>query len=119
MLASDPDEFYDISQRDKKYGSVNPQNGAELLEKVDRGREGAGPVVQQQSAMASVMAAVGVASSGRGSNEYAGERSATPTSGNAMGTGNLEDRLKAGGAKLFGSMRGLSKRTDGAGGSSG
>jgi len=119
MLSSDPLEFYDSSQRNNKYGSVNPQNGAELLEKVERGREGAGPPQVQQSAMASVMAAVGVASTGRSSNEYGGERSGTPTGGGGNGTGDWEDRLKAGGAKLFGSMRGLSKRTDGSGGSTG
>lgn len=38
LMASDnPDEFYDISQRNKKFGSVNAQNGAVLLEKVARG----------------------------------------------------------------------------------
>lgn len=37
MASDNPDEFYDISQRNKKFGSVNAQNGAVLLEKVARG----------------------------------------------------------------------------------
>lgn len=100
MSAPDPLEFYDISQRNKKYSSVNPQNGAELLEKVERGREGPAP---PQNALATAIATA----QSRNSGEYAatspGERSATPTSANM---GSMEARFKAG----FGSMRGLSKR---------
>lgn len=39
MASENPDEFYDISQRNKKFGSVNAQNGAVLLEKTMRGQQ--------------------------------------------------------------------------------
>ncbi|KAI9661980.1 MAG: hypothetical protein M1831_002895 [Alyxoria varia] len=39
MTSDDPDQFYDIGQRSRHYGAVNPQNGAELLEKVERGKD--------------------------------------------------------------------------------
>lgn len=39
MASSNPDEFFDISQRNKKFGSVNAQIGPELLAKADRGKE--------------------------------------------------------------------------------
>ncbi len=38
MSSGNPDEFYDIAQRSTKYGSVNPENGPVLLEKVERGK---------------------------------------------------------------------------------
>jgi len=101
MSTPDPLEFYDISQRNKKYNAVNPQNGAELLEKVEKGREGLEPQQKQQGAMAAAMAG----NPNRNSNDYGGERSMTPT-GLSM-----EAKLKAGSDRLFGSMRGLSKRT--------
>lgn len=102
MSAPDPLEFYDISQRNKKYNAVNPQNGAELLEKVEKGREGMES--RQQKPQGAMAAAIATASGARNSNEYNGERSMTPT-GLSM-----EAKLKAGSDRLFGSMRGLSKR---------
>lgn len=33
MQTENPDEFYDISIRNKKFGLVNAQNGTELLNK--------------------------------------------------------------------------------------
>jgi len=39
MASGDPDSFFDIEQRGKRYGDVDAQNGAVLLEKVDRGKE--------------------------------------------------------------------------------
>lgn len=42
MESGNPDEYYDIAQRDRKYAAVNAQNGPLLLEKVERGRELAG-----------------------------------------------------------------------------
>jgi hypothetical protein len=33
MQTSDPDEFFDVSQANKKYGRVDRANGAILLEK--------------------------------------------------------------------------------------
>jgi exocyst complex component 6 len=38
MQTTDPDEFFDVSQANKKYGRVDRTNGAILIEKV---REGA------------------------------------------------------------------------------
>lgn len=42
MESGNPDEYYDITQRDRKYAAVDAQNGPLLLEKVERGRELAG-----------------------------------------------------------------------------
>ena len=39
MESGNPDEYYDIGQRNRKYAAVDPQNGPLLLEKVERGRE--------------------------------------------------------------------------------
>ena len=39
MKSGNPEEFYDIDQRDRKYGAVNAQNGPVLLEKVEKGKE--------------------------------------------------------------------------------
>lgn len=39
MASGDPDSFYDIEQRGKRYGAVDAQNGAVLLEKVERGKD--------------------------------------------------------------------------------
>lgn len=33
MQTDNPDEFYDISMRNKKYGRVDPLNGPRILEK--------------------------------------------------------------------------------------
>jgi exocyst complex component 6 len=38
MQTSDPDEFFDVSQANKKYGRVNRANGAFLIEKVREGQ---------------------------------------------------------------------------------
>jgi Exocyst complex subunit Sec15-like len=35
MNAESPDEFYDVSSRNKKYGRVDPMSGPILLEKYD------------------------------------------------------------------------------------
>ncbi|CAK7223554.1 Rab GTPase-binding exocyst subunit S15 [Sporothrix bragantina] len=40
MQAENPDEFYDITTRNKKFGRVNAQNGTILLEKVTHAVEG-------------------------------------------------------------------------------
>jgi hypothetical protein len=37
MKTTDPDEFFDVSQANKKYGRVDRANGAILLEKVREG----------------------------------------------------------------------------------
>lgn len=39
MSSDDPNEFFDISQRSRKYGAVDAQNGAMLLDKVEQGKE--------------------------------------------------------------------------------
>ena len=39
MKSGNPEEFYDITQRDRKYGAVNAQNGPILLEKAERGKD--------------------------------------------------------------------------------
>jgi len=89
MSTQDPMEFYDISQRNKKYNAVNPQNGAELLEKVEKGRDGLEPVQQKQQG---AMAGIAGGHTNRNSNDLS-----------------MEAKLKAGSDRLFGSMRGLSK----------
>lgn len=38
MEADDPLEFFDVSQRNKKYGRVDREHGAILLEKVNQGQ---------------------------------------------------------------------------------
>ncbi|KAF2142852.1 uncharacterized protein K452DRAFT_248391 [Aplosporella prunicola CBS 121167] len=55
MQADDPLEFFDVSQRNKKYGRVNREHGAILLEKVN---QGAG-VVQEKSRTERLMTRVG------------------------------------------------------------
>ena len=40
MRSDNPEEFFDIAQRNRKYGAVNAQTGAMLIEKVERGRVG-------------------------------------------------------------------------------
>lgn len=39
MSSDDPNEFFDISQRSRKYAAVDAQNGALLLDKVDQGKQ--------------------------------------------------------------------------------
>lgn len=39
MSSEDPNDFFDISKRSQKYGAVDAQNGAMLLDKVEQGRE--------------------------------------------------------------------------------
>jgi len=46
MRTDNPDEFFDVSQANRKYGRVNRANGAILLEKV---REGAAAVEAMQA----------------------------------------------------------------------
>ena len=38
MKNDNPEEFYDIAQRNRKYAAVDKQNGPKLLEKVERGK---------------------------------------------------------------------------------
>lgn len=55
MKTADPNSFYDIAQRNKLYARVDPQDGAMLLEKVDRGRDDA--MQREAKELASAIAA--------------------------------------------------------------
>jgi len=55
MQSADPNTFYDIAQRDMLYARVDPQDGALLLEKVDRGRDDA--MQREAKELASAVAA--------------------------------------------------------------
>lgn len=53
LSANDPDGFYDIAQRDKLYSQVDAQEGAVLLEKVERAREEAAQHKAREASIAS------------------------------------------------------------------
>lgn len=85
MASENPEDFYNIAQRNKKFGSVNAQNGAILLEKVERGK------VEMAEAAAAAAAAQQEAEKSSGMNLRAyGERAeearqkATERFGNVM-----------------------------------
>jgi len=59
MQTTDPDEFFDVSQANKKYGRVDRNNGAILLEKVREGTIAAQSAASNQPIGNATFAALG------------------------------------------------------------
>lgn len=93
MTANDPDGFYDIAQRDKLYARVDAQNGAMLLEKIDRGREEA-EQREAKEAAAAIAASTGDAPAGTSAVAGSGAAStATITSAGETGKSKISERF--------------------------